>query len=52
MPIAKLEGRVVATNVLKGNNIKPDYTGIPSVVFMVPALACRSAGRRGAGAGT
>ncbi len=39
MPIAKLEARVVAPNVLKGNNIKSDYTGIPSVVFMIPALA-------------
>jgi len=38
-PVANLEGRAVAANLLKGNHVSPDYTGIPSVVFTIPALA-------------
>src|SRR5262249_33493651 len=38
-PVSGLEGRVVAENILHGNDAKPDYTGIPSVVFTIPALA-------------
>ncbi len=30
---------IVATNLLKGNTQRPDYRGIPSVVFTVPPLA-------------
>jgi glutathione reductase (NADPH) len=30
---------IVATNLLKGNRLEPDYLGIPSVVFAIPALA-------------
>ncbi|MDT8356843.1 NAD(P)/FAD-dependent oxidoreductase [Roseomonas mucosa] len=38
-PVSHLEGRVVADNLLKGNHAQPDYTGIPSVAFTIPALA-------------
>ena len=38
-PVASLEGDVVASNLLNGNHRKPDYTGIPTVVFTVPPLA-------------
>ncbi len=38
-PVASYEGALVATNLLKGNHAKPDYRGIPSVVFTIPPLA-------------
>jgi len=38
-PVASMEGRVVAANLLEGNHDKPDYTGVPTVVFSVPPLA-------------
>jgi len=38
-PVASMEGRVVAGNLLNGNRQKPNYAGIPSVVFTVPPLA-------------
>ncbi len=38
-PVAGHEGIVVASNLLHGNSKKPDYRGIPSVVFTVPPLA-------------
>ncbi|RIK41365.1 MAG: NAD(P)/FAD-dependent oxidoreductase [Chloroflexi bacterium] len=38
-PVAVTEGHVVASNLLKGNHRVPDYTGVPSVVFTIPALA-------------
>jgi glutathione reductase (NADPH) len=38
-PVAAHDGRVVAENLLKGNRRKPNYTGVPSVVFTVPPLA-------------
>ena len=38
-PVASYEGLVVAANLLKGNHQKPNYLGIPSVVFTVPPLA-------------
>jgi glutathione reductase (NADPH) len=38
-PVAVTEGHVVASNILKGNERTPDYTGVPSVVFTIPALA-------------
>jgi glutathione reductase (NADPH) len=38
-PVSHLEGAVVAENILHGNRAKPDYSGIPSVVFTIPALA-------------
>jgi glutathione reductase (NADPH) len=38
-PVGGMEGAVVASNLLKGNYRKPDYRGIPSVVFTIPPLA-------------
>jgi glutathione reductase (NADPH) len=38
-PVANLEGNIAASNMLKGNHRKPDYAGIPTVVFTIPPLA-------------
>ncbi len=38
-PVAAHEGAVVASNLLHGNAKRPDYRGVPSVVFTVPPLA-------------
>jgi glutathione reductase (NADPH) len=38
-PIATYEGRLVGRNIVDGPKHIPDYTGIPSCVFTVPALA-------------
>ena len=38
-PVAAHEGEVVASNLLHGNHKRPDYRGIPSVVFTEPPLA-------------
>ncbi len=38
-PVAGYAGTIVASNLLKGNTRRPDYRGIPSVVFTVPPLA-------------
>lgn len=38
-PVAVFEGKVAASNMLKGNHATPDYRGIPSVVFTIPELA-------------
>ena len=38
-PVAAHEGVVVSSNLLYGNTAKPNYRGIPSVVFTVPPLA-------------
>lgn len=38
-PVAGYEGKIVANNLLKGKHSRPNYKGIPSVVFTVPALA-------------
>jgi glutathione reductase (NADPH) len=38
-PVAAYAGTIVASNLLKGNTRRPDYRGIPSVVFTVPPLA-------------
>jgi glutathione reductase (NADPH) len=38
-PIATYEGRIVGRNIVDGPEHAPDYTGIPSCVFTVPALA-------------
>lgn len=37
-PVASFEGRVAASNMLKGTTIVPDYTGVPTTVFTVPEL--------------
>ncbi len=38
-PVAAYEGLIVASNLLKGITQRPNYRGIPSVVFTVPPLA-------------
>ncbi|GGO93055.1 glutathione reductase (NADPH) [Stakelama pacifica] len=38
-PVAVAEGKVAASNMLKGNHAKADYSGVPSVVFTIPELA-------------
>ena len=38
-PVAGLEAEVVAANLLEGNHVAPDYTGVPTVVFTIPELA-------------
>lgn len=38
-PVAGYESGIVASNLLGGNSRRPDYRGIPSVVFTVPPLA-------------
>jgi glutathione reductase (NADPH) len=38
-PVAGYYGQIVASNLLKENHLKPDYSGIPSVVFTIPPLA-------------
>jgi glutathione reductase (NADPH) len=38
-PVSTYEGQIVADNLLNGNHRKPNYEGIPSVVFTVPPLA-------------
>jgi glutathione reductase (NADPH) len=51
-PVAGYEGVIVAENLLKGNHEKPNYLGIPTVVFTIPPLAAvglseGEAGKRG-----
>ncbi|WP_416877317.1 dihydrolipoyl dehydrogenase family protein [Litorimonas sp.] len=38
-PVAVFEGKVAASNMMRGNHIKPDYNGVPTVVFTIPELA-------------
>jgi len=38
-PVAGYEGVIVAANLLKGNRERPNYLGVPTVVFTIPALA-------------
>ena len=37
-PVAGMQGRIAATNLLTGNTRKPNYLGIPTVVFTTPPL--------------
>jgi len=37
--VAGYEGVIVAANLLKGNRERPNYLGVPTVVFTIPALA-------------
>ncbi|MGV8968389.1 MAG: dihydrolipoyl dehydrogenase family protein [Cellulomonas sp.] len=38
-PVAVFEGKVAASNMLKGTTTIPDYTGVPTAVFTIPELA-------------
>ncbi|MFL6401847.1 MAG: FAD-dependent oxidoreductase, partial [Nitrososphaeraceae archaeon] len=37
-PVASYDGAVVANNLIKGNTMKANYSGLPSVVFTIPPL--------------
>ncbi len=37
-PVAVFEGKVAASNMLKGHTTTPDYDGVPSTVFTIPEL--------------
>jgi glutathione reductase (NADPH) len=37
-PVAAMQGRIVATNLLNGNTRTPNYEGIPTVAFTTPPL--------------
>ena len=38
-PVAYLEGGIAAENIINGNKKKPDYSGMPNVVFTLPPMA-------------
>ena len=38
-PVSSHDGRIVAGNMLKGNQHRPDYRGVPSIAFTVPPIA-------------
>lgn len=38
-PIASHDGKVAATNMLRGNHQRPNYLGVPSVAFTIPPIA-------------
>ncbi|ANH39985.1 Glutathione reductase [Nocardioides dokdonensis FR1436] len=38
-PVAVLEAKVAASNMIKGSTTSPDYAGIPTAVFTIPELA-------------
>jgi len=37
-PVASYGGSIVANNLIKGNTLKSNYIGLPSVVFTIPPL--------------
>ena len=37
-PVASYDGAVVANNLIRGNTLKSNYNGLPSVVFTIPPL--------------
>lgn len=38
-PVAGYEAQIVSDNLIKGNHAKPNYRGIPTVVYTTPQLA-------------
>jgi glutathione reductase (NADPH) len=38
-PVASYDGSIISSNLLKGNSLKSNYSGLPSVVFTIPAIA-------------
>ncbi|HEY0950438.1 NAD(P)/FAD-dependent oxidoreductase [Nocardioides sp.] len=38
-PVAVIEGKVAASNMLKATRTVPDYAGVPTAVFTIPELA-------------
>jgi glutathione reductase (NADPH) len=47
-PVASYEGRLVASNLLKGNHQTANYLGVASVVFTIPPLAAVGLSERAA----
>lgn len=43
-PVATMEGRTAARNMIRGNTLTPDYLPVPSVVFTSPPLASAGLG--------
>lgn len=37
-PVASYDGAIAANNIIKGNTMKTNYDGLPSVVFTIPLL--------------
>jgi glutathione reductase (NADPH) len=38
-PVSSHDAKVVVSNLIEGNRYKPNYLGVPSVAFTVPAIA-------------
>src|SRR5262249_62062088 len=38
-PVSSHDGKVIAQNLLDGNQHRPDYRGVPSVAFTIPPIA-------------
>ena len=38
-PVSAHDGRIASANMLKGNQRKPNYLGVPSVAFTIPPIA-------------
>lgn len=38
-PIAAYEAEIAAENILNGNHIKADFTGMPSAIYTIPSLS-------------
>jgi glutathione reductase (NADPH) len=47
-PVAGYDARIVATNLLEGNTVRPDYSIVPSVLFTLPPLASVGLGEQAA----
>ncbi|MGA3240177.1 MAG: NAD(P)/FAD-dependent oxidoreductase [Bryobacteraceae bacterium] len=47
-PVASYEGLIVAADLLKGNHQRPNYQGVPSVVFTIPQLSAVGLSEHGA----
>jgi glutathione reductase (NADPH) len=49
-PVSSHDANIAAANILKGNHLRPDYRGVPSVAFTLPPIAsvglCEDAARQ------
>lgn len=45
-PVSSHDAKVVAANLIEGNNRKPDYRGVPSVAFTLPPIAAVGMGEK------
>jgi len=48
-PVAAYEGRIVASNLLKGNHRRVDHVAVPTILFTIPPLAAVGLSERAAG---